>query len=296
MRLAYAGTAPFAALVLRELLDRDVDIVAVVTRPDKPRGRHGAPQAGPVKQLALAAGLPVVQPGRLDLDVVSGLKGDGAELLAVCAHGEIVPAAVLEAIVTLVVHPSAVPRWRGAAPVERALMAGETELSVATLRMTPGLDEGPVGDLRTVHVPRDADAGQAYAALAAPAAESLLETVGALESGGVQWLPQRGRPTYAAKLEREERLIDWGRPAQQIADQVRALSPEIGARTELQGRELVIWKARAHDAPPADGDKDRLVLATGEGWLEVLELQAPGGRRMTTAEFLRGAGRWLQRA
>jgi methionyl-tRNA formyltransferase len=294
MRLAYAGTAPFGALVLRELLVRRARVVVVLTRPDKPRGRHGTPQASAVKELALERGLPVVQPGRLDMDVVGRLKEHGADLLAVCAHGQIMPAVVLDAMPTLVVHPSAVPRWRGATPVERALMAGETELAVATLRMTPGLDEGPIGDLRRVHVPREADAGETYEALAAPAAESLLATVAAIEDGSVRWRPQEGEASYAAKLERDERTIDWTRPAEEIIDKVRALSPAIGARTELHGHELVIWRARALAATPDVPAPDRLVLPAGRGWVEVLELQAPGGRRLPTAAFLRGAGRWLR--
>jgi methionyl-tRNA formyltransferase len=294
MRLAYAGTAPFGALVLQELLARDRhEIVLVVTRPDKPRGRHGTPQPSAVKETALRAGLPLLQPQKLAGAAVEELLSAGPDVLVVCAHGEIVSREVLDAVLTVVVHPSAVPRWRGAAPVERALMAGETELGVAVLKMTEGVDEGPVGDLKTVSLPRTADAGEAFAALAGPAADGLLATLERLADGTVGWTPQIGPATYAAKIEKTDRQVDWRRPAEELADQIRALSPEIGARAALDGHDLIIWRARALSGLPTAGDAGRLVLPTGKGWLEIVELQAPGGRRQETAAFLRGAGRWL---
>jgi methionyl-tRNA formyltransferase len=264
-----------------------------VTTPDRPRGRHGTPQPSSLKETALAAGLVVLQPDRLDEALGDELRSRGAEAIVVCAYGRIIPTAVLERTETLVVHPSLLPRWRGAAPVQRALMAGETELGVATLRMTPGVDEGPIGDLRLVHVPREADAGQAYEALAQPAAEGLMAVLDGLAQGGLEWRPQEGEPTYAAKIGDADRPIDWRRPAREIADQVRALSPQVGAVAELGGRRALIWRARALDEPPSQADRDRLVVATGEGWLEILELQEAGKRRIAAQEYLRGAGRRL---
>jgi methionyl-tRNA formyltransferase len=294
MRLAYAGTAHFGALVLQELLDRGHhEVVLVVTRPDKPRGRHGTPQPSPVKETALAAGLPLLQPERLADSAVAELRSAKPEVFVVCAHGEVVRREVLEAVFTMVVHPSAVPRWRGAAPVERALMAGETELGVAVLKMTEAVDEGPVGDLRRVSLPRTADAGEAFAALAGPAVDGLLATLGRIADGTVEWTSQTGPATYAAKIEKTDRQIDWRRPAAELADQIRALSPEIGARAALDGHDLIVWRARALSGLPTGSEADRLVLPTGRGWLEIVELQAPGGRRQETAAFLRGAGRWL---
>ena len=292
MRLAYAGTAPFAALVLSELVARRADVAVVVTRPDRPRGRHGTPQPSPVKQLALLRHLPLLQPGRLAGEHLEEMMRLQPGVLAVCAHGEIIRREVLDRLPVVVTHPSAVPRWRGAAPVERALMAGETEIGVATLLMTSGVDEGPLGDLRTVHVPADADAGKAYELLAPAAAEGLMAVLAAMEDGSIVWCEQRGEPTFAAKLDKAGRSIDWRDPAQRIVDQVRALSPAIGATATIGGRDLIVWRARALPAPP-DGDAERLVVAAGEGWVEILELQAPGKRRVTIAEYLRGAGRWL---
>ncbi len=298
MDLAYAGTARFASLVLDRLLASAEFtalhcVVACVTTPDRPRGRHGTPQPSLLKETALAADLAVLQPDRLDEAFADDVLSRGAGALVVCAYGRIIPTAVLERIETLVVHPSLLPRWRGAAPVQRALMAGETELGVATLHMTPGVDEGPIGDLRLVHVPREADAGQAYEALAQPAAEGLMAVLDGLAHGGVEWRPQEGESTYAAKIGDADRPIDWRRPAREIADQVRALSPQVGAVAELGGQRTLIWRARPLDEPPSEADRDRLVMATGEGWLEILELQEAGKRRITTQEYLRGAGRRL---
>jgi methionyl-tRNA formyltransferase len=144
-----------------------------------------------------------------------------------------------------------------------------------------------------VHVAREADAGQAYEALAEPAAEGLMAVLDGLARGRVEWRPQEGEPTYAAKIGDADRLIDWRRPAREIADQVRALSPEVGAVAELGGRRTLIWRARPLDEPPSEGEIDRLVMATGEGWLEVLELQEAGRRRIAAQDYLRGAGRRL---
>jgi len=293
VKVAYAGTAPFAVLVLSHLLGSRHRVVVCVTTPDRPRGRHGRPQPSALKKAALDAGLRVVQPASLgEVVAQDGLLSVGADVLVACAYGVIVPSSLLDRLPALVVHPSLVPRWRGAAPVERALMAGESELGVATLRMTPGVDEGPVADMRRVHVPGDADAGQAYELLAAPAAASLVATLDGMEGGTVTWTPQSGAATMAVKLSDDDRLIDWSRPPQAIADQVRALSPRIGAVTELAGRRILVWRALAVEGS-ADADAGRLVVPCGTGALEILELQEAGRRRMTAAEYLRGAGRRL---
>jgi len=294
MRVAFAGTAPFAERVLAGILGSRHAPVVVVTNPDRPRGRHGTPQAPAIKVAAEQAGLPVLQPARIgDAEAVEALLRHTPDVFVACAYGQIVGPAVLEALPCIVVHPSPVPRWRGAAPVERALMAGETELGVATLRMTAGVDEGPVADERRVVVPADADAGEAYALLAPAAVASLLATLDAMEDGSVRWRDQIGEPTYAAKITAADRVIDWTRPAKEIADQVRALSPHIGAVTDLLGKRTIIWRARAREGPPPPARPDVLAIATGDGWLEVLELQQEGRRRMAAAEFLRGAGRAL---
>jgi methionyl-tRNA formyltransferase len=294
LRFAFAGTAWFAELVLQGLVDAGASPVTLVTNPDRPRGRHGTPQSPPIKVLAEGLGIPVLQPERLsDPAALEALLAHAPEVLVACAYGQIVRQVVLDAVLTLVVHPSLVPRWRGAAPVERALMAGETELGVCTLRMTAGVDEGPVGDRRHVHVPRDADAGRAYELLAPAAVEGVLATLAAVAAEAVEWRPQEGEPTYAAKIAPADKEIDWTRPARAIADQVRALSPHVGAVTELAGRRTRIWRATPGEGPLPAVTPDRLAIAAGEGWLDVHEVQQEGRSKMGAAEFLRGAGRSL---
>jgi methionyl-tRNA formyltransferase len=294
MRFAFAGTAPFAELVLTGLAAAGHTPGVLGTNPDRPRGRHGTPQAPPIKALAAGLGVPALQPERLsDPESLRQLSDSRADAFVVCAYGQIVKQEVLDAVDTIVVHPSLVPHWRGAAPVERALMAGETELGVCTLRMTAGVDEGPVGDARTVHVPRDADAGRAYGLLAPAAVVGVIATLDAMAAGTIEWRPQEGEATYAAKIEPADKEIDWSRPAVRIVDQVRALSPHIGAVTELAGRRTRIWRAAPGKGSIPPVAADRLVLAAGDGWVDVLELQQEGRKRMTAGEFLRGAGRRL---
>jgi methionyl-tRNA formyltransferase len=294
VRVAFAGTSPFAVAVFEGLRASTHEIVVGLTTPDKPRGRHGTPQPSALKEALQAAGVPFLQPDSLrPSDVQDALLAAGPEVLVACAYGRIVPESLLERLPGLVVHPSAVPRWRGAAPVERALMAGEIELGVTTIAMSVGVDEGDVADLRSVHVSRAADAGEAYALLAPAAVASLVTTLDAIAAGSVVWRPQEGEPVYAQKLDDAERRIDWSRPALELADQVRALSPHIGAVAELGGRRVLIWRARPIASLDDGAGGDRLALPCGEGFLEVLELQEAGRRRMTTPEYLHGAGRRL---
>ncbi len=295
MRIAWAGTARFAELVLARVLDSPHEVVVCLTTPDRPSGRHGSPQPSVLKTAALELGLPVVQPADLRAPgALVDLLAYEPDVLVACAYGRIVPADVFDALPSLVVHPSLVPHWRGAAPVVRALMAGETRLGVATLEMTAGVDEGPVAEQRVVEVPRDADAGRAYELLAAAGADSLLATLSGMADGSVVFTPQTGVADYAAKITEPDRVIDWQRPAQAIADQVRALSPDVGAHTELGGRRLVVWKAVPRTSLPTGGEtRDRLVVPCGRGFLEIVELQEAGRRRMSAQDYLRGAGRRL---
>jgi methionyl-tRNA formyltransferase len=296
MRTAFAGTAPFAALVLEGLAARERTPDVLVTNPDRPRGRHGTPRSPHIKELAEALGAPVLQPERLgDDSALQELLSFAPDVFVVCAYGQIVASRVLDAVETIVVHPSLVPRWRGAAPVERALMAGETDLGVCTLRMTAGVDEGPVGDERRVVVPRDADAGRAYELLAPAAVEGVLAVLDNIAAGDVDWRPQLGEPTYAHKIGPADKEIDWSRPAPAIVDQVRALSPHIGAVTQLAGRRTRVWRAVVGEGPPPPAGPERLAIPAGQGWVEVLELQQEGRTRMPAGEFLRGAGRSVWR-
>ena len=294
LRFAFAGTAPFAELVLERIMAAGAAPVAVVTNPDRPRGRHGTPQPPAIKRAALERGLPVLQPQNVSApEAVSELLTYGPQALVVCAYGQIVGERLLDALPTVVVHPSLVPRWRGAAPVERALMAGETELGVTILKMTAGVDEGPVGDVRLVHVPADADAGRAYELLAPAAVAGVLATLDGMAAGTLLWREQEGEVTYAAKITPHDKLIDWTCAATVIVGQVRALSPCIGAVTDLLGKRTLIWRATAGSGPLPAPCRERLALPAGDGWVDVLELQQEGRGRVTAGEFLRGAGRAL---
>ncbi|MFN8186971.1 MAG: methionyl-tRNA formyltransferase [Gaiellales bacterium] len=267
MRLAVAATATFGAAVLERLAARH-EIEVVLTRPDRPRGRGRRSGAPPVKEAALRLGLPVVQPE--SLSEAPGTAG----IVVVCAYGVLVPAGLLEERLWLNVHPSLLPRWRGAAPVERALMAGDAETGVTIHRTTAELDAGPIAAKQAFPIGPEDDAGVVYERCAGLAVE-LLDAV--LPAPTFTPQSQHG-VTYAEKIGPEDRMLDWSAPTPEILDRVRALSPHIGARGEVGGRMLTVWKARR-----AGSDAGLLV-----GDVELLEVQPESGRRMTAAAYLRG--------
>lgn len=260
-RLAVAATAPFGANVLERLAARR-EIAFCLTRPDTPRGRGRRIAPPPAKATAERLGIAVLQPERLD----SSLELP-AETIVVAAYGVLIPAPLLDRHLWLNVHPSLLPRWRGAAPVERAIMAGDAETGVTVHRATPELDAGPIAAQRAFPIEPEDDAGSVYAKAAAVAVE-LLEEV--LPQPSFRPQPADG-VTYAEKLTPADRELDWSRPPEELLNRVRALSPQVGARAELHGRRVTIWKARLAD-----------------GRLEPLEVQPEGRRRMSYEEFLRG--------
>jgi methionyl-tRNA formyltransferase len=260
-RIAVAATAPFGADVLERLAQRH-DVVQLLTRPDRPRGRGRKVAPPPAKLVAERLGIPVSQPERLDESFEPG-----ADTVVVVAYGLLVPESLLERALWLNVHPSLLPRWRGAAPVERAIMAGDERSGVSIIKLVRELDAGPIAAQRDVEVPIDWTAGDLYTA-AAEATDELVED--ALRER--RFVPQSEMGvTYAEKITAADRVIDWSRPPKEIHDKIRALSPHIGARGVVDGRELVVWRSRLAD--------DRV---------ELLEVQPPGGRRMTYEEYLRG--------
>jgi methionyl-tRNA formyltransferase len=261
MRLAVAATAPFGADVLERLAARH-EITALLTRPDAPRGRGQKTGAPPAKEAAERLDIPVLQTARPEpgLDL-------GADTVIVVAYGLLIPESVLEERLWLNVHPSLLPRWRGAAPVERAIMAGDTELGVTIHRTVKELDAGPIAAQRAFPIGEHDDAGFVYEKSAAVAVD-LLDVV----LPEPEFTPQDEEgATYADKITAADRELDWSRPPEEQLNLVRALSPHIGARAELQGRAVIIWKARI------SGRR-----------LEPLEVQPEGRRRMTYDEFLRG--------
>jgi methionyl-tRNA formyltransferase len=261
MKLAVAATAPFGADVLERLAARH-EITTLLTRPDAPRGRGRKTGAPPAKETAERLDIPVLQPARPE----PGLEL-GADSVVVVAYGLLIPEWVLEERLWLNVHPSLLPRWRGAAPVERAILAGDTEVGVTIHRTVKELDAGPIAAQRAFPIGDQDDAGSVYERLAGLAVDLLDEVLPEPE-----FTPQDDEgATYADKITPADRELDWSRPPEEQLNLVRALSPHIGARAELHGRPVIIWKARI------SGRR-----------LEPLEVQPEGRRRMTYDEFLRG--------
>jgi methionyl-tRNA formyltransferase len=261
MRLAVAATAPFGADVL-ERLAAEHDVIALLTRPDARQGRGRKLAPSPAKDVAISHGIDVLEPARLSGD----LELD-TDAVVVCAYGLLIPESLLERSLWVYVHPSLLPRWRGAAPVERAIMAGDEETGVTIHRTIKELDAGPIAAQQAFSIGLDDDAGVVFARAAEIAVE-LLRTV--LPSPHFVAQPDAG-VTYADKIAASDRELDWNRPPRELHDRVRALSPHIGARGILGGRRVLVWRTRVHD-----------------GRLELLEVQPEGKRRMTYEEFRRG--------
>ena len=249
MKLAVAATAPFGAAILEGLAQRH-EVELLITRPDRRQGRGRKKAAPPAKETAKQLGIPVEQPERLTV-----FPGE-ARVVVVAAYGAIIPEKLLNERLWLNVHPSLLPRWRGAAPVERAIMAGDRETGITIHKTTAELDAGIVFERA--------------ASLAVP----LLDEVFAEPT----FVPQPDGATYAEKISAPDREIDWSRPPEEIVNHVRALSPHIGARALVAGRRLLVWRVR-----PAREDS---VLV--EDGVEILEVQPEGRKRMTAEEYLRG--------
>jgi methionyl-tRNA formyltransferase len=292
VRVAFAGTNWWAAQALERLAGAPgLEIAHVISQPDRPAGRGRKPAPPPVAVAATALGLPLAQPER-PAEALPLLRHDRSEAVAVVAYGELVPRSLLDLLPFVNLHPSALPRWRGAAPIERALMAGDSTGAVATMLLVEALDAGPVAALERFEVGPDDDAGAVYERALELGLEPFARALRDAGSGRLATVPQVGEATYAAKITAADRALDASRPARELHDRVRALSPHIGARLLLDGAPHTIWRTRAlAEGPPAgvlERDGDALVLGTGAGALELCEVQPPGGRRMPAADWLRG--------
>ena len=261
-RVAVAATAPFGADVLERLAALH-DVTCVLTRPNAPAGRGRRLAPSPAKLVADRLDISVLQPERL----TAGLDL-GASVVVAVAYGLLVPAAMLAERLWLNVHPSLLPRWRGAAPVERAIMAGDDETGVTIIRLVEELDAGPIAARHAFPIAPEDDAGAVYAK-AAPISVELLDRV--LESPTFMEQPDEGA-TYAKKITAADRRLDLMRPTSELVNVVRALSPHIGARAELHGRPVTVWRARLAE----------------DGSFEPVEVQPDGGRRMPYEAWLRG--------
>ena len=298
LHLVFAGTPDFAVPCLKALLEAGHRVVAVYTQPDRPAGRGRRLTISPVKQAALAAGLAVQQPLRLrDAEAQATLRALSADLMIVAAYGLLLPPEVLAApaLGCVNVHASVLPRWRGAAPIQRAILAGDCESGVSIMRMEEGLDTGPVYLTRCLTLEARETGGSLHDKLAALGAEALLEALPGIAAGDLAPVPQEAsRATYAGKLTKEEAWIDWHRPALEIDRQMRAFDPWPVAQTRLSGTTLRLWAGLPrpevrHAAAPGrvlSATRAGIDIATGAGVLRLLRLQPPGKRPMSAAEFL----------
>jgi methionyl-tRNA formyltransferase len=303
MRLVFAGTPVFAQRALEALVASGHEVALVMTRPDRPAGRGQKLLSSPVGQWALERGLEVWKPRTLrEPEAWERLRAVRADTMVVAAYGMLLPPEVL-AIPRhgcLNIHASLLPRWRGAAPIQRAIQAGDARTGVTIMQMDAGLDTGPMRLVRDCPIGPDDTGATVHDRLAALGAEAIVEALARLADGTLPLEPQPSEGvTHAAKLTRGDAPIDWHRTARAIVDQVRAFDPVPGSTTELDrapGATLKVWAAapdarRAGDAAPgtvialADGV---IVVAAGDGAVALRELQRPGGRRMPVREFLAG--------
>lgn len=301
LRIAFAGTPDFAVPALRALAGSGQELVGVLTQPDRPKGRGQKTSASPVKQVALEFGVPVSQPITLKTaEGAADLQSWRPDILVVVAYGLILPQSILDLprLGCLNIHGSLLPRWRGAAPIHRALLAGDAETGVTIMKMDAGLDTGPMLLERRTPISREDTSGSLHDRLAALGADALVEAIEGWATGRLQPQPQpTDGVTYASKIEKSEALIDWSQDAEQIERQVRAFNPWPIAETRLNGEQLRIYKARAskEDRAPerrtADAGKiiglsdDAISVQCGVGSLNLLEVQRPGRRPISARDL-----------
>lgn len=294
MKLIFAGTPDFAAAALAALLDAGHEVALVLTQPDRPAGRGMALQASPVKRLAQARGIEVFQPTTLrDEAAQARIAAVGAEVMVVAAYGLILPQRVLDLPRhgCLNIHASLLPRWRGAAPIQRALLAGDAETGVCIMQMEAGLDTGPVLLREATPIAAADTAATLHDRLAAIGARLIVDALTRLPLAAEQQ-PEAG-VTYAAKIDKAESAIDWSQPAAAVDRQVRAFNPFPGAHSTLSGVGLKVWQAEPVAGSGLPGQvlaagRDGIVVACGDGALRLTELQKAGGKRLTAAQFLAG--------
>ena len=299
LRIVFAGTPEFAVPALQALRDAGHSIVAVYTQPDRPAGRGRQLASSPVKQRALELGLSVEQPPTLKSpDTRQRLASHAADLMIVVAYGLILPQAVLDLprLGCLNIHASLLPRWRGAAPIQRAILAGDERTGISIMKMDAGLDTGPQLLRRELAIGPRATGGELHDRLALLGAQAIVEAVPGWASGTLLAIPQdEAGESYAAKIHKDEARIDWSRSAAEIDRQVRAFNPWPVAETLLTGEQVRIWESLPVPgaAPPTarpgeivTATEGRIVVGTGQGLLELLTLQFPGRKPLKAREVL----------
>jgi len=295
LRLVFMGTPEFAVPTLVEIAGSGHEIVAVYTRAPQPAGRGLAPRASPVAREAERFGLPILTPKTLKQDdAVGAICAHGADAAVVIAYGLILPKPVLDAfpLGCFNLHASLLPRWRGAAPIHRAIMAGDTETGVMVMKMEEGLDTGPIAMAERVSIGPDSTTGELHDKLARLGADLMLRALGALERGSLEWKPQAVTGvTYASKIEKNETRIDWTRPWNEVHNHCRGLSPFPGAWCNLAGagRVKVLRTTKGSGSGrPGQVLDDHLTIACGTGAVRLVEVQRAGGKPLSADEFLRG--------
>jgi methionyl-tRNA formyltransferase len=299
VRVAFAGTPAFAATILRGLIASSHEVGLVISQPDRRKGRGRKTTATPVSALARSEGLPLAQPARIG-EVADRIAANDA--LVVAAFGQILRPDTLYAAPhgAWNVHASLLPKYRGAAPIERAIMEGERETGVTIMRMDEGLDTGPMALRVSTPITPNVTGGELTGKLAQLGSNAIVQALTALENGSLTVTEQDSlNATYASKLLDEDKVIQWGDGARVVHDLVRALAPGIGARTFHAGFDgpVKIWRTRVTDEAATDGSPGdvsatdgRIHVQCGVGTLEVLDLQAPGSRRVSARDFLLGRG------
>jgi methionyl-tRNA formyltransferase len=299
LRLIFMGTPEFAVPTLLEIVGRGHDVAAVYTRAAKPAGRGMALQPSPIEREARRFGLQVLTPARLrGAEAAAVFRAHGADAAVVVAYGLILPPEILAAVPLgcFNLHASLLPRWRGAAPINRAIMAGDAETGVMVMKLDAGLDTGPIAMAERVPIGPDMTAGELHDVLAPLGADLMVRALGGLERGALTLTPQPAAGiTYAAKIEKSETRINWTRPWQAVHDHCRGLSPFPGAWFEIAGagaplRVKVLRTTRGGGSgAPGTVLDERLTIACGEGAVSIVELQRGGRAPMKADEFLRGA-------
>src|SRR5436190_10506772 len=294
LRLIFMGTPDFAVPTLIEMVGRGHEVMAVYTRAPKPGGRGMDLQITPVEREARRFGVPVLTPKTLRTDEAAAeFRAHGADAAVVVAYGLILPKPILEAVPLgcFNVHASLLPRWRGAAPINRAVMAGDAESGVTIMRMEEGLDTGPMAMAERVPIAADMTAGELHDALSRLGADLMVRALGALERGTLQLTPQPDEGvTYAAKIDKGETRIDWSKSWKEVHDHIRGLSPFPGAWFEFAGTRIKVLRSTRGEGAGASGTvlDDRLTGACGEGAVRLVEVQRAGKQPMKAEEFLRG--------
>lgn len=294
MKLIFAGTPEFAATALQAIIAAGHEVALVLTQPDRPAGRGMVLQPSAVKKVALEHGIEVFQPWTLkDAEAQAKIAAVGAEVMVVAAYGLILPQLVLDLprFGCINIHGSLLPRWRGAAPIQRALLAGDAETGVCIMQMEAGLDTGPVLLRGAFPIEATDTTATLHDRLAALGVTLVVEALGKLP------LPAEPQPaegvTYAHKIEKAEALIDWSKSAAELDRHIRAFNPFPGAQALFGGQTVKIWQARPVDAEGEIGtilaiDRSILVVACGQGALAIGELQKAGGKRLPVQQFLAG--------